>query len=118
MDIYEIAGKLQAQYTQGIEHCGFIVNGEIIEAENVAVDPTNHFEIKDCEVDKYLDQAQATWHSHTHDNPNLSLDDFLLFSQIRECYHFIVAQGRTWVYYTDIDGTIVVGARIDETNND
>lgn len=58
------------------EACGIVTSsGEVVAGKNVALNPTQNFELK---VDpELLDEAQCVWHSHTNSNPELSVPDIL-----------------------------------------
>lgn len=103
--------ELRRRFTDDREHCGFITEYCVVEVNNCAVDPENHFEISEDDVEIYLDTAVATWHSHPKSSANLSMEDYSLFSEIRDCRHVIVSPDEIWVYYTTPEGMVLVEER-------
>lgn len=91
---------LRARWNNQVERCGFILNnGEIIEVENIHPQPHLAFEINADVVIKYRDSACASWHTHPSTGPNLSVEDYLLFCQWPQWFHYIVSENDVWCYY-------------------
>ena len=103
---------LRSKHDKNREHCGFItLDDGVVEVDNHADDAKNNFEIAAVDVNSFIDQALATWHTHTHSSGNLSAIDFATFQSLPDCYHFIVASDKIWLYYTDAEGIVTIEER-------
>lgn len=103
--------ELRMKYDKNREHCGFITFDGVVEVDNIAVDAMHYFEISKQDADTYLEDCNATWHTHIHAISNLSIEDLVLFQGIRNCHHFIVSSESIWLYYTDTNGVVTVEER-------
>ena len=102
--IQELKSSLSGWWTDGDERCGIITpEGEIIECENRAADPTDRFQLSEEE----LKRAAATWHTHPKSSANLSLPDYYFFKSWSEINHFIVSSTEVRCYST-FDGLLYV----------
>lgn len=100
-------------YSTEVERCGLILrSGEIVEIENSASAPEFEFEMADEAIAPYKDSMIATWHTHTEDNPNLSLDDYLTFTRLKDLNHFIISQRRVVEFGTVNNFLVILGDRI------
>lgn len=82
--------ELLKLYAHGPERCGFIINGEIVEVENVSPKPEEGFVISVLDVIKYADSAEGTWHTHPEESCNLSGEDYPMFTMWKDLYHIII----------------------------
>jgi proteasome lid subunit RPN8/RPN11 len=103
--------ELRQKYDKNKEHCGFIMPSGVLEVDNVAVDPSCFFEIRESDADRYLAKCMATWHTHTSNSSNLSIEDLQLFQALKDCYHVIISHYEIWLYYTDNNGVVLVEER-------
>lgn len=90
--------KLLTLYSSGKERCGFIVDGSIVEVENVAATPEEGFAISVDDVMKYSEVAQGTWHTHPDESSNLSGEDYSMFTMWKDLYHIIIGNDGLKVY--------------------
>lgn len=90
-----------------VERCGLILkNGDVIEVPNIATDPVNSYEMDPVEVLKYLDQVEATWHTHPTSNAVLSHEDRDGFVAWPDWGHVIIGR--------DLKGEVVVAKYVVE----
>lgn len=79
-----------------VERCGIILtSGEILELENVHPSPENNFAM--LNIDERPD-VQATWHTHPHTSPNLSVADYLAFQEYPNLRHYVVSRSAIWCF--------------------
>lgn len=91
----------------GHERCGFVLkDGSVVEVKNVCQDPEQGFTIRPEDVVKYHDQVEATWHTHPGSSNNLSMDDFVGFTNYPYWKHYIVGKNGTARYR--VEGTKVM----------
>lgn len=97
-EIQTFKSKLPAFYQTETERCGVILaDGQIVERENLASDPANHFQFRLED----LEGAVATWHTHPKSTGNLSIDDYYFFKSWPSQTHFIISFDGIWCYLTD-----------------
>lgn len=85
-----------------LERCGLVLkDGTTVELPNVHEDPQRGFRIAPEEILKYEPQTAATWHTHPHTGPNLSLADYRCFLNWPELFHYVVGHGKVWCYYVE-----------------
>lgn len=79
---------------QGIERCGVIANGEVVELENIHPSPAESFAM-DIEG---IENITATWHTHPRSSANLSKTDHTSFKCYPEFLHYIVSNQNVWCF--------------------
>jgi proteasome lid subunit RPN8/RPN11 len=95
-----------------IERCGFVLlSGEIIEVNNIALDPEDNFEISFNDIEKYEGQIAASWHTHPRGSANLSQSDYQLFLQVPEWQHVVISKDEMTFYFED-EGCVFRGATV------
>ncbi len=88
-----------------VEAAGFILNsGEIVKVEGVATEDS--ITVSSREILAYIDDAAATWHTHTIESANLSMDDYESFVSNPHMKHFIVAVSEVRGYEV-VDGQVL-----------
>jgi hypothetical protein len=89
------------------ERCGFILaSGEIVECTNICPDPAQGFEVGDFDLDRYIDDAVATWHTHPGDTRLLSVGDYETYRGMPDLMHFIVGTDGLAAYVVDRDAVL------------
>lgn len=74
------------------ERCGVIlVSGEVVELPNRHTQPKNNFRMLSEDVANVAGEIVSTWHSHTIQSYNLSLNDYECFKNLPELSHYIVS---------------------------
>jgi proteasome lid subunit RPN8/RPN11 len=87
---------------------GFILHdGKIVEVPNACDAPDEGFEVTEEALEKYLDQAQATWHTHPGASANLSVGDYHSFLNFPELKHYIVGEDGVMCFVVQ-DGDLLV----------
>ena len=100
--------KLSVLYSLEAERCGFVLdNKKIIKLKNISPYPDLAFAFDPEEFNKYVDTAMATWHTHTHKDPNLSFDDYQFFLSWPKLKHFIISSDAVWSYEV-VNGSVIV----------
>lgn len=101
---------LQQKLEGDHERCGFILkSGEIVEVQNRSDDPANSYKVSLEDIEKYEDEAAATWHTHPGGTKNLSVSDFYTFLGWPLWEHYIIAPNGVQKYYVE-DGELLVDA--------
>lgn len=79
-------------FTGDLERVGFIrANGEIVEVENIAREPTTSFAVSARDLLRFEDEdVVATWHTHPAAGSNLSSDDVAGFMAWPKLKHYVV----------------------------
>lgn len=67
-----------------------LLDGTIIEMENICTDPENGFEIKAEQMLAHEGDIYATWHTHPGQVSNLSAGDYLSFLSWPDLSHYII----------------------------
>ncbi len=113
-DIYaDIAVDLSQYWDAAKEHCGFILeSGDIVEVENISATPDKTFQIGDEDLEQYLPQAVASWHTHTGVSANLSLSDYYTFLEFPELDHYIVSKTSSLCFGDENGQLIIKGYRV------
>lgn len=84
------------QVTDVKERCGLIIDGQVVETENIHPEPTTGFEIDPIDIIENLDHIEGTWHTHLNSTSTLSGDDYQCFIQWPDLRHYILSdQGVT-----------------------
>lgn len=105
---------LQKFYNPYVERCGLIFSDlEVIELRNTSENPEKAFAFDPEEFEKCADDAIATWHTHTHSDPNLSFGDYQFFLSWPKLKHFIISSEAVWSYEV-INGSVVVVYEADD----
>ncbi len=82
-----------------LERCGVVfASGEVLELPNTHVDPSNNFII--FEDDLLRPNVVATFHTHPHTSPNLSVTDYYAFLAYPDLKHYILSKGKIWCFHT------------------
>lgn len=85
----------------GLERCGVVLStGEVVELENEHSEPQNNFSM---DLALFSENVIATWHTHPHDSPNLSVTDYNTFRSFPKLKHLIVSSKEIWGYYMEND---------------
>lgn len=85
-----------------LERCGFVLkDGAVVEVLNVHEDPQRGFRVDPLEILKHEGQVSATWHTHPHTGPNLSMADYNTFLAWPEWFHYVAARDTVWCYYVE-----------------
>ena len=93
------------------EKCGLILlDGTIIEVENVHPEPERGFKIPAAKLAEYDDDLYGTWHTHPRDTANLSEEDYKGFSQWADLRHFII--GIDGVRCFELEAGLVVEVKL------
>lgn len=93
--------------SDGDERCGIVLqNGEIKELENRSSYPRNSFVILESDMQEYIGQIAATWHTHPRGPNNLSIDDYNMFSEYPDWHHFILTS-KSISAYKYVDGYVM-----------
>lgn len=94
------------------ERCGIILKGfQFIEVPNIAPDPYNF-----CAWETHHLSATdiiGTWHTHPNTTPNLSCEDYRLFSRYPYLKHYIIAEKETWSFFME-DGVLLCNHNEDD----
>ena len=77
-------------YEGETERCGFIVDGEIIELDNIHPEPLNGFQIDDEDILRYINDIEAIWHTHPNSTSVLSGEDKQYITWWPNVSHYIV----------------------------
>lgn len=94
--------------TGEFERVGFILeSGEIVECVNICSNPVEGFDVGDADMDLYIDDAVATWHTHPGGTKNLSVGDYDTYRGMPNLMHFIVAPDGVAAYVVDRDAVLV-----------
>lgn len=104
-------------YHPDYERCGVILNtGKVIELKNVSNNPQMEFAIADLDLQIYLSQVIAFWHSHnehTGGSPNLSVEDYTTFLKYPQHLHIIFCYDKYIIFA--VKNNLVI--RVDYANN-
>jgi proteasome lid subunit RPN8/RPN11 len=85
-----------------LERCGFLLrDGRLIEVPNIHEEPQLGFRVNPEDILNHETDIVATWHTHPHDGPNLSVADYRCFLNWPEWTHLIVHRGKVWAYYVE-----------------
>jgi len=77
----------------GNERVGFVLNtGEVVEVDNVALQPDKAFMVSTIDLMRYEDIAVATWHTHPGESSNLSDMDYRAFYNWPHLKHYIIGK--------------------------
>lgn len=111
--IDNIKKMLRAFYSdEGSERVGFLFPTELREVKNIAHDPNNGFMVsaEDILLNTEEEGCYATWHTHPNQDANLSGEDYLMFKNWPELYHFIVGKDDTkaFMYNEEKDAIVEV----------
>lgn len=110
MQLSKITKALQDKYDPKVERVGFVLKtGEIVEVENVCVNPEEGFDVKGEDILKYALHAYATWHTHPKSDNNLSANDYETFLSWPDLDHFIVGTDGVRRYVVE-DGELLVAS--------
>lgn len=78
------------QFNFETEAAGFILkSGQMVEVKGTAT--ADSIAVASEDILAYIDQAAATWHTHTNGTANLSMEDYESFVSNPNLKHFIVA---------------------------
>jgi proteasome lid subunit RPN8/RPN11 len=95
--------ELLSFWNRDTERCGYIdLSNKVFELPNIHEDKKNGFEL--AEIPK---EAVAIWHTHPSGCPNLSIEDFHLFSSLPHLLHVIVGIREIAYYFVDTDGSLL-----------
>jgi proteasome lid subunit RPN8/RPN11 len=84
---------LRSKYDEELEHVGFVLtDGSIVECENISTTPAEAFDVSAEDLDRYCDEAVATWHTHPGAGSNLSVGDLETFLLWNTMLHYIVGK--------------------------
>lgn len=98
---------LSSLLTGDHERVGFILSsGEVVECVNICSDPAEGFDVGDADLDRYIDDAVATWHTHPGGTRLLSVGDYETFRGLSDLLHFIVAPDGVAAYRVDRDAVL------------
>ncbi len=88
---------------EGKERVGFLFPNELREVQNVAHNPEEGFMVsaEDILTNTEEEGCYATWHTHPNQDANLSGEDYLMFKNWPELYHFIVGKEDTKAFVFD-----------------
>ncbi len=87
------------------EEAGFILtSGEIVTVSGTATESS--IAMNSVEILKYIDDAQATWHTHLVTSANLSMEDYESFVSNPDLKHFIIAADEVRGYEV-VDGHVL-----------
>ena len=75
---------------EGNERCGVLTDLQIVELENCSPTPHAGFDISGNDTLAWFDKAKATWHTHPGMPSNLGGEDYQMFTEWKDLYHFIV----------------------------
>ncbi len=93
--------ELQKLWGYCPEKCGLILSDNtIITLENIHPNPWDNFEIDPQALVEFEGKIAATWHTHPKTSANLSVEDYRLFQQLPDWYHYIIARDEVRCYYT------------------
>ena len=93
---------------QGPERVGFVLlDGSIVEVENIAEDPENGFDVKPSDMVAYASVASATWHTHPGSHNNLSVKDYNAFKSWPQLDHYVIGKNGTRCYQV-VDGDVLI----------
>ena len=96
-----ILKALRSKYDEELEHVGFIMSdGSVVECENVSSTPAEAFDVSATDLDRYADEAIATWHTHPKAGSNLSVGDLETFLLWNTMLHYIVGKDDIACYRT------------------
>jgi proteasome lid subunit RPN8/RPN11 len=94
--------SLSEFWNEHLERCGFVLSdGTVVEVPNIHEDPQFGFRVDPQEILRYEEQIVASWHTHPHGGPNLSMEDYRCFLDWPKWTHFIVHRGKVWAYYVE-----------------
>lgn len=86
---------------QSPERVGFVVDGEIVEVENISSDPVNGFQVAGADLLRYAETATDTWHTHPGQPSNLTVEDYRSFLQYHRLRHHIVGNDGVSTFYVE-----------------
>lgn len=100
----ELIRKLLEHYPGSDERCGFILtDGAVVEAENICLEPSIGFAVSDADLDRYIDDAVGTWHTHPNGTNILGVDDYAMMRGMPDLIHFIIGAEGVAAYSVDRD---------------
>lgn len=106
---------LQQRWERGPERCGVVLaSGEIVELTNQSDQPSLSFSVSDAELEPYLDQVVASWHTHPQTSGNLSVSDYRTFQNYPQWHHYIIDRTSVWAYSVALDGMVLLDQIIDQ----
>lgn len=91
--------------TTGIERCGVIKNGEIIELENSHENPSDNFQFDASILEE--PNVTATWHTHPGGSSNLSCADYVTFNSLPNLNHYVIGTQGVWCFLVKDDMLIL-----------
>lgn len=109
---FDPASLMQFLTPDGPERVGFVLgSGEVVEVENVSVDPVHGFDVKGEDLIRYASDAVATWHTHPGEefDSNLTVADRQSFLDWPNLQHHIVAQDGVTTYVVD-NGKVLIAS--------
>ena len=89
----------------GVERCGVIQNGKVIELENTHNNPTDNFQFEASILE--TPNVTATWHTHPGGCSNLSCADYLTFSSLPDLVHYVIGTQGVWCFFVKDDMLIL-----------
>lgn len=103
MDKIKLARKIISRFysEEGPERVGFLLENRVLEVPNYCPTPDAGFIISPEDVVNHGERAWATWHTHPGHPSNLSGDDFNMFREWEDHYHFIVGSDGVRCYKMD-----------------
>lgn len=112
-----LARHLHSYWNPTFESCGFVLkSGHVIEVENVSETPESNFEISEETLLRYESDVKATWHTHTGENANLSLEDYMTFLALPEFEHWIISKNRTICFFVQDSAVLIKGVFTNDNN--
>ena len=91
-----------------LERVGFVLkDGEVVEVTNHSETPEVAFRVSMEDIEKYENDAIATWHTHPGSSKNLSVSDFYTFLSWPHLDHYIVGVNGVQRYYVDENGDLL-----------
>jgi len=84
------------------ERCGVVLkNGDVVELPNKHPEPERNFMIMADDIEPYLEELSALWHTHCDGSYNLSMNDYQLFVSKPELDQFIISDRGVALYRVD-----------------
>lgn len=104
--MYDASSLNDLYQFDGPERVGFIVKGEVVEVDNIHPQPLDFFEVSVEDLEKYVDKAEAIWHTQPHRTSQLSYEDYMGFRDFPEHKHIIIGLDGFRVYKVE-DGEVI-----------
>lgn len=103
----DLISTLKSKFEGTHERVGFVLNdGSLVEVPNISAVPEDSFDVSDADLDKYIDDAAATWHTHPGQSSQLSIGDYETYRELIGMTHFIVGTDGVSAYIVDRDAVL------------